>query len=339
LDPQDSAERQFRLLADNAPVMIWRSDPGMGCDFFNKPWLDFTGRTFAQECGDGWAEGVHPDDLARCLAIYTGAFKAREEFSMVYRLRRHDGIYRYLLDNGRPYRSAAGEFAGYFGSCVDVTEMHEAQARLGAAHDETARLLREKDLLLHELHHRVRNNMQLIGSILTLQGEGARSEDAREILRAVATRVRAIALAQERLLRDGMLVDLDLAEYLESLVAGVRLLTPRQDVRIELACEPAPLDLETAVPMGLVINELLTNAVRHAFPAGRAGLVQVAGRSAAGQIEITVQDDGIGLPEGAADRLGLKLVRRLVRQAGAELTSHGGNGLAYRLSVPGTKPA
>src|SRR4051794_12028188 len=105
--------------------MIWRADTTRACDFFNKPWLDYTGRSLEQELGHGWAENVHPDDLARCLEPYTTAFDACREFSVAYRLRRHDGEWRWVLDKGRPY-FVDGAFAGYFGSCLDVTEMKTA---------------------------------------------------------------------------------------------------------------------------------------------------------------------------------------------------------------------
>jgi PAS domain S-box-containing protein len=117
----DEGERLFRELADFAPVMIWRAGTDKLCDWFNKPWLDFVGRAMEQELGTGWAEGVHREDFDRCLQVYTTAFDARKKFSMIYRLRRHDGEFRYILDNGAPfYRS--GAFAGYFGSCIDVTD-------------------------------------------------------------------------------------------------------------------------------------------------------------------------------------------------------------------------
>ena len=120
-DPIHQGERFFRELADNAPVMVWRSGPDKLCDWFNKPWLDFVGRTMEQELGNGWAEGVHPDDYERCLKVYVSAFDARQPFSMMYRLRRADGAYREILDNGAPFYRA-GLFAGYFGSCIDVSE-------------------------------------------------------------------------------------------------------------------------------------------------------------------------------------------------------------------------
>jgi PAS domain S-box-containing protein len=117
------SEERFRVVADAAPVLIWMSGSDKRCTFFNKAWLEFTGRTMEQEIGNGWAEGVHPDDLQRCLKTYIEAFDAREPFVMQYRLRRYDGEYRSISDNGVPRYDAQKNFAGYIGSCLDVTEL------------------------------------------------------------------------------------------------------------------------------------------------------------------------------------------------------------------------
>lgn len=118
---------EYRLLVENSPVMIWRSGRDAKCDYFNEPWLAFTGRTLAQEAGDGWTEGVHPSDFDRCVAHYLEHFRGQQPFEMEYRLRRRDGAYRWIFDRGVPFSDAAGEFAGFIGSCVDVDERRRAQ--------------------------------------------------------------------------------------------------------------------------------------------------------------------------------------------------------------------
>ena len=126
------SQRLFAAMADTAPVLIWASGRDKWCNYFNKTWLDFTGRTMDQEMGNGWTEGVHPDDLVRYLEIYVGSFDEQKPFQMEYRLRRHDGEYRWILDSGTPRYDVGGDFAGYIGSCTDITENKRAQEALRA---------------------------------------------------------------------------------------------------------------------------------------------------------------------------------------------------------------
>jgi PAS domain S-box-containing protein len=133
-------EENYRTLADSGMALIWTSGTDKKCDYFNQIWLRFTGRTLEQEFGDGWTDGVHPDDLARCFKIYTEAFDRREPFSMDYRLRRHDGEFRWILDEGSPRHDSRGNFLGYIGHCLDITERKEVSEALRESEERFTRL-------------------------------------------------------------------------------------------------------------------------------------------------------------------------------------------------------
>jgi PAS domain S-box-containing protein len=123
-----SAQARFRELADAAPVMLWLTDLTSECEFFNQRWLDFTGRTMEQELGVGWAEGLHFEDFQKAMSTYFEAFAARRPFRSEHRLRRHDGEFRWILETGHPRFEDGGAFLGFVGSCIDITEIREAQA-------------------------------------------------------------------------------------------------------------------------------------------------------------------------------------------------------------------
>ena len=128
-DALRDSESRFKVMADGAPVMIWMSGLDKLCFYFNQVWTDFTGRALEQELGNGWVERVHPEDYEHCLDIYVSSFDQRKAFTMEYRLRRFDGEFRWFLDNGIPRYGVQGEFIGYIGSCVDITELKLMAAR------------------------------------------------------------------------------------------------------------------------------------------------------------------------------------------------------------------
>ena len=179
-------------MANTAPVLIWMSGPDKLCTFFNKGWLDFTGRTLEQELGNGWAEGVHREDFDRCLEIYANSFNARQEFTMEYRLRRFDGEYCWVLDNGVARFEADGTFLGYIGTAIDITERKRAEQDLNAALVEIRGLkerLEEENLYLKEEIFEVKGFDEIVGK-----------SDA---LKYVLTRVEQVAKTDATVLLQG----------------------------------------------------------------------------------------------------------------------------------------
>ncbi|MBX9758868.1 MAG: PAS domain-containing protein [Beijerinckiaceae bacterium] len=308
---QNDGESLFRLLADNAPVLIWRADRSMGCDWFNRPWLEFTGRSLDQELGFGWADGVHPDDREAVLSLYRDAFTRAQPLSATYRLRRADGQFRWLLDNGRPFNDENDAFAGYFGSCTDVHEMVTANDALARAAQDHAEAVAQRDHLLHEVQHRVRNNLQLILSIIDMQ---ARAEDAqsRRALELVAGRVRSIAKAQALLLDPTGKAQIDLGEYVSSLARGAA--GSAQHVSVEAPPPTVQVPISRAVPLGLMINEILATRT----PGEQDDPASIRLVQADGEVRLEI---AFAAPMEDAVRRGSssQLIERLGAQAGARL--------------------
>ena len=329
---QPAATAEDQLFADNVPVMIWRSDTTKACDFFNKPWLDFTGRSMEEELGTGWLARVHPDDRERCLRTYSEAFDARRPFSMDYRLLRHDGVWRWVLDNGRPYE-VDGRFAGYFGSCTDITEMKEALERQERAE-------REREALLSELRHRVKNNAQATVSFLALQARRSPDPVVAAALRSAATRVMLASQVQDRKFHGDAREGVELGRELEITAQAAMETLGRPGITLEVETIPEGLivPVAQATPVALIVCELMVNALRHAFPGETPGHVRLSlRRLPGGMAEIRVADDGIGFPEEARRQvprhcLGLHLAQRLARQLRGTLRLEGPPGTTAMLT-------
>jgi PAS domain S-box-containing protein len=310
-------------LADHLPVMIWRADASKRFDFFNRFWLEFTGRSMEEEAASGWADTLHPEDAARILLELDAAFEARRGFSLDYRRRRWDGLWRWVRDSAHP-RFVNGVFAGYLGSCVDITDAREAI-------EHRQHVERERDALLVELKHRVKNNMQATTSFLSLQANRAPDPAIATALRSAATRVLLASLVQDRMFRLQPHARVVLGEEIEAAARAAWEAAGRQDVALEIGpLSTAPtVPASQATPLSLIVTELVVNAVRHAFPDGSSGRIRVGlSLLPTGRAEIRVEDDGVGLPDAVRVQvprhcLGLHMAPRLARQARGTLRFEG----------------
>jgi PAS domain S-box-containing protein len=256
--------------------MIWRSGLDANCDYFNATWLRFTGRTLAQEMGEGWAEGVHPDDLERCIEHYLDHFRRRAPFEMEYRLRRHDGVYRWIFDRGVPFTDDAGAFAGFVGSCVDVDDRrkaHEAQQQ----HDqEQLALARDfEKWILAIVSHDIRDPL---GAILfaarRLQDIGEPASPTKKHAEIVERGVRRIQHIVGDLLdlsreREGAGIPIepkpaDLRAVCRQIIDEIE--TIARDRRIEFDCEVDGAGAWDEHRILQAISNLASNAVEHGTP-------------------------------------------------------------------------
>jgi PAS domain S-box-containing protein len=171
------SESRFREMAKTAPVMIWMSGVDQRCSYVNEPWLNFTGRTLEQELGNGWADPIHPDDREGCVETYLQSFNARRPFAIEYRLRRHDGEYRWMVDNGVPRHGADGEFLGYIGSGIDITERKRAEEALRQARDELEERVQERTAELTGINVLLRESEQRLQHALAVGGMGTWERD------------------------------------------------------------------------------------------------------------------------------------------------------------------
>jgi PAS domain S-box-containing protein len=252
-------------LADNLPVMVWRRDTAMNCTWFNRPWLEFTGRALEQALDRGWTESVHPEDQGRCSTSLAQAVAARRPFTMDYRLRRHDGQYRWIRDNGAPFADAAGNFAGYLGSGIDVTDHVEARDQLKAA-------LRQRDILVDEFNHRTKN---IAASIQSIASQTLRRANVdRDIVDKLESRLISLAHAHS-MLAGGELAGVSL----RTLTTRILQLYDREvgsASRITVNGSDVTLPSNWVVLIGLTVHELATNASKYGALSRDSGRVLFA---------------------------------------------------------------
>lgn len=292
---QESEER-FRNMADTAPVMIWVSGPDKLCTFFNKGWLTFTGRTLEQELGNGWASGVHPHDLDRCIAVYSSSFDSRRNFQMEYRLRRADGTYRWILDSGVPRFAPNEGFAGYIGSCIDINDLKRTQEE-----DLARQKLESLGVLAGGIAHDFNN---LLGGILA-EAELVESElleglsPMDEVARIKAVAIRGSEIVRELMIYAGrdqasLVEPVDLSRLVEEMLDLLKVSISKQVVLKTYLDDDLPAVWGSAAQIRRVLMNLVINASEAIGE--REGMISVS-TSPASRSSAAV-DDAMKLPPG-----------------------------------------
>ncbi len=341
------SEARFRLMADAAPVLIWASGPDKACTYFNRPWLEFTGRSLEKELGRGWAEGVHPDDLTECLKIYNTNFDTRKPFDREYRLRRHDGEYRWIVDRGVPRLAPNGDFAGYIGASTDVTDRRRAEEGLLTSQHElrvlTGRLLNsqegERRRIARELLDVVNLSLALLAVELDVlaQSPDGTAPRLESRLHHLSDKVKQLSTSVHGLshqLHPAKLEQLGLAAAVRSLCKE---LSESHGLVIEFIHDAMPDHVSEDVALCLyrIAQEALGNVIKHS--GAQRARVQLTGSG--GGIFLLIADDGAGFDSGSVNgRGGLGLVSmrerlRLVRGT-VKIDSRSSEGTRIEVHVP-----
>jgi PAS domain S-box-containing protein len=330
------SENRFRNMADNAPVLIWLSDENNKFIYLNQRWLEFTGMSLERAGESGWTENFHPDEKEKIENEFLDLFSRKEAFINEFRLFRADGTYRWILNHGVPRFTPRNQFNGFIGSCIDITERKLFEEQLNTS-------LREKEVLLKEVHHRVKNNLQIISSLLSLQSETINDDKMTELMVESQNRIKSMALIHEKLYQTQALARIDAQIYLTELIDNLinSYVPEKKSIDLNLDIENIEMDIDTGIDIGLIINELISNSLKYAFPRNYEGEKKLSvifnKNENTGKLNLIVKDTGVGLKPGfdlkKSESLGLQLVTTLVEQLEGTISFYNENGTTVEIVI------
>jgi len=332
-----ASEERFQLAVNGAAAGLWDWNPQTDAMYFSPKFKAIMGYEDHELPNETRAhqDVIHPDDLGLVVASLEEHLQHRSPYDVEYRVRTRSGELRWIESRGQALWNNSGEPYRMVGWIMDITERKHAEDKLRELNTSLERRaaelqasVKEKEAMLQEIHHRVKNNLQIISSLLSLQSGYILDPQVLVQFRESQGRIRSMALIHEKLYQSERLTKVDLADYMQSLVSILmRTYAANANVKLELRLRPASVSIDTAVPVGLMLNELVTNALKYAFPSERLGQLLVElDTDGQGQIILRVQDDGVGLKPDfqfeQASTLGLRLVRMFAKQLRANVTLH-----------------
>lgn len=361
------SEAKFRSLADTAPVLIWVAGPDKKCAYFNRTWLEFTGRSANEEMGNGWMQGIYPDDLASYISMYFGSFDSRREFKAEFRLRTRHGEYRWILQRAVPSFSAEGDFAGYIACCTDISERKETETMMRRAKEAAEAATRTKSDFLANMSHEIRTPLNgVLGILQILQSERLTRQQQDYVLTATSSGQALLNVINDIL---------DFSKIEAGRMDLESLDTPLRDLAEETAQMMAPLarakglELFVRVDQNLPaivkgdparLRQIIVNLLSNAIKFTAAGHIDFELKCAdpansPGAVRFLVRDTGIGIPRNRMDKLfqsfsqgdasttrqfggtglGLAICRRLVSLMGGDITASSivGTGSEFSFTV------
>ncbi len=343
LERQDLSRREsesrFMLAAKTAPVMIWMSDTDKLCNYCSEPWLEFTGRSLEAEMGNGWTDGIHPDDIKECLATYVDSFDRRVPFQMQYRFRRHDGEYRWIFDTGVPRLDEEGTFVGYIGSCVDITDRKRAEEALNSLSGQLIKAQEEeRSRIAREIHDDYQQRLALLSIDLGNLAQSLRADSGSGWrLRELSNRVGELSSDLHSLshrLHSSTLENLGLVAALISLCAEF---TEQHSIEVDFVEENMPCNIprEVALCLFRITQEALQNVKRHS----RADSAEVRVEGTEQKIYLSISDTGLGFDtsvDAAQSGIGIRSMEERVRLVGGQfaLFTRHLEGTKIEVSVP-----
>jgi PAS domain S-box-containing protein len=329
------SEQRFRNLLEDIQLVAVNLDTEARIEFANKYFLGLTGWTSGEILGRVWHEMFTPDGLAASqrqmykTRIQDGSMPEHTEAEIVTR----KGERRLIAWTVTVTRGIDGNVSGI--ACIgeDITDRKRTELRLEAS-------LLEKEVLLKEVYHRVKNNLQTISSVLSLQAAAIKDPETRALFIENQHRVRSMALIHEKLYKSKTLAQIDFREYLDGLATSLfRTYWVAGDVSLRVDVRDVSLDIDASITCGLLINELLSNALKYAFPEGKSGEISIVMHPANdSEYVLTFADTGVGLPSGfdpaKSTSLGFSLIGNLVRQLNGKMEISSDSGTQYVISFP-----